>query len=48
MLLTQQVAGRTTIEERKSQIFYVGEVVDFGLQVRDKGRRTLARDQTTF
>jgi len=38
--LTERFAKSATAEGRKSPIFYDDEVIGFGLQVRDNGRKT--------
>jgi hypothetical protein len=43
--LTERFAKATT-EGRKSPIFYDDEVIGFGLQVRDNGRKTFTLDYT--
>ncbi len=40
MNLTERSANAATIKRRKFPTFYNEEVIGFGLQVRDKGRKT--------
>ena len=42
--LTERFAKSATAEGRKSPIFYDDEVIGFGLQVRDNGRKTFTLD----
>jgi hypothetical protein len=44
--LTERFARSATTGGRKSPIFYDDEVIGFGLQVRDNGRKTLTLDYT--
>lgn len=44
--LTERFAKGATTEGRKSPIFYDDEVIGFGLQVRDNGRKTFTLDYT--
>ena len=45
--LTERFAKSATTEGRKSPIFYDDEVIGFGLQVRDNGRKTFTLDYTS-
>jgi hypothetical protein len=38
--LTERFAKSAAVEGRKSPIFYDDEVIGFGVQVRDNGRKT--------
>jgi len=44
--LTERFAKAATTEGRRSPIFYDDEVIGFGLQVRDNGRKTFTLDYT--
>jgi hypothetical protein len=44
--LTERFAKAATTEGRKSPIFYDDEVIGFGLQVRDSGRKPFTLDYT--
>lgn len=44
--LTERFAKAAWANGRKSPIFYDGEVIGFGLQVRDNGRKTFTLDYT--
>ena len=45
--LTERFAKIATMEGRKSPIYYDDEVIGFGLQVRDNGRKTFTLDYTS-
>ncbi len=44
--LTERFAKSASAERRKSPVFYDDEVIGFGLQVRDSGRKTFTLDYT--
>jgi hypothetical protein len=44
--LTERFAKGATTEGRRSPIFYDDEVIGFGLQVRDNGRKTFTLNDT--
>jgi hypothetical protein len=44
--LTERFAKSASTERRKSPIFFDDEVIGFGLQVRDNGRKTFTLDYT--
>lgn len=44
--LTERSTKAATAEGRRSPIFYDDEVIGFGLQVRDNGRKTFTLDST--